>query len=491
MPDAQSRLRTAGAWSKIAEALGEQEMLNQQLLFDAIDWFVPEALRTDTATLWRARIFAITHLLGPCLAVLILTYLYQADPDPGIPFWTICSLCSAFPMLPFAMKLTKRLSWVALFSVCDLTFLSVFGSFFYGGVSSPFLPWFLTALLLGFFYLADRPFVVLGIFALNLVGFCFAYAITGAFPELVPVAALSTVGVVSVCAATLYTSMMAVYYASVITAESGLRQEVERHLVTAARMRKTKEQADRANEAKAVFLAKMSHQLRTPLNAVIGYSEILLDDAEQGGDDAQITDLKTINRAGRHLLSLVADVLYIPKIEADDLDLTIQRFEVSTVIEDVVSTCRNLVTFNGNEFIVEVADNAGVASTDETRLRQVVINLLSNAGKFTRSGKVTLRVNRVTDPAGDSVVISVQDTGVGISPASLEGLFANFSQADASTASTYGGAGLGLALSRQLCELMHGELTVESRVGQGSTFTLRIPAVIEPTPSAEPRAIAA
>src|SRR5579864_38204 len=208
---------------------------------EAIDWFIPSTLRTDTASLWQARIFAISHLAGPFLGVVIFVYLYLSDPEVGIPFFTLLALASFFWMLPFAMKLTGRLKWVALFSVCDLTFVSVFGSFFYGGVSSPFLPWFLTALLLGFFYMGDRPLLVLSIFAVNLLGFGLAYSATWSFPELVPVAALSTVGVVSVCAATLYTSMMAVYYANVITAQSDLRQEVERHLVTAAKMRKAKE----------------------------------------------------------------------------------------------------------------------------------------------------------------------------------------------------------------------------------------------------------
>jgi signal transduction histidine kinase len=444
-------------------------------LIEAIDWFVPAELRVNTASLWRARIFTISHMLGPFSAVAIMTYLYRADPSPGIPFWTICVLASTFWLLPFAMKLSRQLFWVALFSVCNLTFITVFGAFFYGGASSPFLPWFLTALLLGFFYLGERPFLVLGIFVLALLGFSTAYAING-FPELVPVADLSTVGVVSVCAATLYTSMMAVYYANVTTAQSDLRQEIESHLITAEKMRQAKERADRANEAKAVFLAKMSHQLRTPLNAVIGYSEILLEDAELSGDDAQMADLKTINRAGRHLLSLVTDVLHMPKIESDEIELAFHQFELGSFVEDAAATCRSLVMLNGNEFTVETSKDLGTVWGDETRLRQIVINLLSNAGKFTSNGTVTLRVDRVIDNAGDMIVVSVHDTGIGISPSNIETLFTDFSQANASTSSTYGGAGLGLALSQKLCRLMNGEISVRSEVGKGSTFTVRIPA---------------
>ncbi|HUN53179.1 MAG TPA: ATP-binding protein [Candidatus Sulfotelmatobacter sp.] len=458
--------------------------MSNDKLIRAVDWFVPRELRTDTGTLWRARIFAISHLLGPCLGGVIFIYLYNADPHPGLPFWTLSLLASAFWMLPFAMKWTGQLTWAALFSVSDLTLISVLGSFFYGGVSSPFLPWFLTALLLGFFYLGERPFLVLGIFAVNLAGFCIAYVVNGAFPELVPVADLSGVGVISVSAATLYTSMMAVYYANVITAQSELRKEVEAHLVTAAKMRETKERADRANEAKSVFLAKMSHQLRTPLNAVIGYSEILLEDADETGDAMEKADLKRINRAGRHLLSLVADVLDMSKIDSDNIELLVQRFDLGNFVDDVVSTCDSLVTINGNKFFVEAAEGLGTVLSDETRLRQVLINLLSNAGKFTRHGRITLKVSRESSGVADTIVLSVQDTGIGIAPETLERLFTDFNQAEVSTASLYGGTGLGLALSRKLCHVMQGEILVESELGRGSTFTVRIPAAVEPLAAA-------
>lgn len=453
-------------------------LLNQVL--SAVDWFIPLELRDSTAALWRARIFAISHLLGPCLAAVILTYLYHVEPNPGGPFWTLAVLAGLFWVLPFAMKFTKRLSEVALLSICDLTFLSVFGSFFYGGVSSPFLPWFLTALLLGFFYLSDRPFLVLSMFVGQLAGLGMAYRIDGAFPELVPLSALSGVGMISVCAATLYMSMMAVYYASVITAESKLRREVELHRITAAKLRSAKEEAERVNEAKSAFLAKMSHQLRTPLNAVIGYSEILLEETDVSPDDPQIADLKTINRAGRHLLSLVSDIIHMPKIDSENMELLVDRFDVKNLIDDVVSTCRRLVTLNQNNFVIDVAPDVGWVSSDSTRLRQVLINLLSNAGKFTKEGTVTLRARRVDE----MLEIAVADTGIGMAPEVMDKLFTDFSQASASIAGTYGGTGLGLALSRKLCNLMKGDIGVESRIGEGSVFTVRIPALLEALPAA-------
>ena len=242
-------------------------------LLKIIDWFIPAELRNNTANLWRARIFTISHLLGPCSAIAILGFLYYALPARDWVFWTICVLCGAFWLLPFALRFSRTLMWLALFSFCDLTFVSVFGSYFYGGVSSPFLPWCLAALLIGFFYIGDRPLLVLGIFTGQLAGLCVAYVVNGSFPERLPLSALSTVGMISVLCATLYTSMMAIYYAYVMTDQSALRQEIEKRLLTAAKLKQAKDVADRANEAKAVFLAKMNHQLRTPLNAIIGYSE--------------------------------------------------------------------------------------------------------------------------------------------------------------------------------------------------------------------------
>jgi signal transduction histidine kinase len=453
-------------------------MLNDisQRLLKIIDWFIPADLTVNTANLWRARIFTISHLLGPCSAIAIMGYLYRALDEHDVVFWTIAVLCGTFWLLPIFLKFSRTLTWLALISFCNLTFISVFGSFFYGGVSSPFLPWCLAALLIGFFYIGDRPLLVVLIFAGCLVGFCTAYLLNGSFPERVPLSDLSTVGMVSVLCATLYTSMMAVYYAYVMTAQSALRQEIEKRLLTAAKLERAKQQAERANEAKAVFIAKMNHQLRTPLNASIGYSEILLEDIELDAEPANEVDLKTINAAGRHLLSLVSDVLYMPKIESDNVEIFLRPIDVEQCLDEVASTCRNLVAHNGNEFVLEKSDNLGIIETDETRLRQILINLLSNAGKFTRNGRITLRANRVVAPTGDHVILAVEDTGIGIATDAIAGLFTDFNQASSETSKSYGGTGLGLAVSLKLARLLKGDIALESEAGRGSVFTVRLPA---------------
>lgn len=449
------------------------------MLLRSLDWFIPPQARTDEATLGRARIFAFSHLFGPFLGHAISVYLYFASHQRGVPFWVIVTCITAFWTLPFTLRVTGRLQTLALLSVINLTFVTLYGSYYYGGVSSPFLPWLLTALLLGFFYLGERPVLVLGVFGINIAGFYAAYMVRGSFPEYIPLSELTGVGIVSVVSATIYVSMMAIYYANVVTSQSVLLREAERHRATAARMRRAMEDSERANEAKSIFLAKMSHQLRTPLNAVIGYSEILLEDAELKRDSTQIEDLRRINAAGKHLLSLVTSVLDLSKIEADKTEIVVEPFDVASFIDDVVATSRSLVLANHNEFVIERSPDLGIMISDATKLRQSVLNLLSNAGKFTKDGRVTLNVSRERGTTGDWIRLCIEDNGIGITADNVQKLFKDFNQAEASTAAKYGGTGLGLALSQNLCRMMGGVITVESSYGRGSRFTIRVPAYIE------------
>jgi signal transduction histidine kinase len=449
--------------------------------YRAIDWFIPDTLRADAATLGRARIFVFSHLFGPTLGQSISVYLWFLDPNRGYAYWVIVSLITSFWALPFLLKFTGHLRVLAFVTVEDLTFVTLFGSYQYGGVSSPFLPWLLNALLLAFFYLGDRPklrYAVLGMFSLNVLGFYAVYALTGGFPERVPIEKMSGLGITSVLSATVYMSMMALYYASVVASQSDIEREVQSHRTTAIKLREALAEAEKANRQKSEFLAKMSHELRTPLNAVIGYSEMLLEDAEaEGRKEQQVADLRRINSAGKHLLSLVTDVLDLSKIEAGKMELAAQPFDLNSFIDDVVATCRPLVLDKGNELVVERGPDLGIVIGDQTKLRQAVLNLLSNAAKFTKQGRVTLKAMR-EGPADDWIAIAVRDSGIGISAENLPKLFQNFKQAEASTASRYGGTGLGLALSQKLCRMMGGEITVESALGSGSCFTIRVPATI-------------
>jgi signal transduction histidine kinase len=236
-----------------------------------------------------------------------------------------------------------------------------------------------------------------------------------------------------------------------------------------------KEQAEEANRTKSGFLANMSHELRTPLNAILGYSEMLIEDAEASNRADLITDLKRIHAAGKHLLALINDVLDLSKIEAGKLDLHIEDFPVHAMVSDVVTTVRLLMAENANALEVDCADDLGMMRSDVTRVRQILFNLLSNAAKFTKQGTITLRARGETLDGSDWIVFQISDTGIGMTPAQTGRLFQPFSQADSSTSRKYGGTGLGLAISRRIARMLHGDILVESTLGHGSSFILRLP----------------
>jgi len=237
------------------------------------------------------------------------------------------------------------------------------------------------------------------------------------------------------------------------------------------------------SQHKSNFLANMSHELRTPLNAIIGYSEMLQEEAEETDAEAFLPDLQRINAAGKHLLGLINDILDLSKIEAGRMDLFLETFEVGRLVQDVESIVQPLMEKNGNSLIVTCPGDLGTMHADQTKLRQALFNLLSNAAKFTERGSISLTVEREAD---DWLTFSVSDTGIGMTEEQLGQLFEAFSQAEASTRSKYGGTGLGLAISRHFCRLMGGDLTVSSIYGQGSTFTVRLPAVVSEPHMAAP-----
>jgi signal transduction histidine kinase len=234
-----------------------------------------------------------------------------------------------------------------------------------------------------------------------------------------------------------------------------------------------------ANRHKSAFVANMSHELRTPLNAIIGYSEMLAEEAEDLGVETMVADLGKVNAAGRHLLSLINNILDLSKIEAGKMDPYLEDFAVADLIRDVVAVVQPLIESNGNRLVVETDGDLGVMHADLTKVRQALFNLLSNAAKFTDHGTIALSASR----RDDTLAFIVADTGIGMTEEQQARLFRAFSQAEADTSARFGGTGLGLALSREFCRLMGGDITVESTPGAGSIFTIRLPAtVVEPAP---------
>jgi CheY-like chemotaxis protein len=222
----------------------------------------------------------------------------------------------------------------------------------------------------------------------------------------------------------------------------------------------------------------MSHELRTPLNAIIGYSEMLREEAEDDGRDEAASDLGKIHTAGKHLLGLINDILDLSKIEAGKMDLYLESFDVEEMVRGVVDTIRPLVEKNSNTLEVACDDDLGQIRADLTKLRQALFNLLSNASKFTEGGTIRLDATREEIDGREWVAFKVADTGIGMTPEQVAKLFRPFTQADASTTRKYGGTGLGLTITRRFCQMMGGDVFVESEPGQGSTFTIRLPAAV-------------
>jgi signal transduction histidine kinase len=230
-----------------------------------------------------------------------------------------------------------------------------------------------------------------------------------------------------------------------------------------------------ASQNKSQFVSSMSHELRTPLNAIIGLTEMMVTNAARFGTEKAMEPLQRVNRAGTHLLGLINQVLDLSKIEAGKLELNPQTVQLTPLIEEVIGTARQLAEQNKNRLTVEAQENLGILTVDPMRLRQILLNLLSNACKFTKEGEIKLRARRFRN-GRDWIEMAVADSGIGMTPDQQAKLFQEFAQADATTAQRFGGTGLGLAITRKLARMMGGDITVASEPGKGSVFTVRLPA---------------
>jgi hypothetical protein len=272
-----------------------------------------------------------------------------------------------------------------------------------------------------------------------------------------------------------------------VFAIGGITTDITERKRTEVELHRAKEAAEAASQAKSTFLANMSHELRTPLNAIIGYSEMLQEESEEMGYADFVADLEKIHAAGHHLLSLISDILDISKIEAGRMELRLEPFSIKALLNDVIPTIHPLIHQNHNTLKVEYRLAPTTMNADITRVRQVLLNLLSNAAKFTDHGIITLQVmgevhgeaGPAEEPGPDEwIVFQVKDNGIGMTLEQVAHLFEPFAQGDTSTTRKYGGTGLGLAISRHFCRMMGGDITVESVVGEGSVFTVRLPRMV-------------
>ena len=443
-----------------------------------VNYFIPPAIAADRDARNRAHVFLVSHILGPFIGNVVPVALYVFDPAPGYEVAMLAISITSFWIFPFVLRAGAPYNPLALVSIQNLIFCILWSCYFYGGVTSPTLPWVLVIPLLAFFYLGSSKslrVIVMVMFAANLAIFSSFYLFGYPVKNDLPVAAMQGLGLVSTVAASLYVAMMALYYAKIQASQTELESEMRQHMATASALRLATEEAERAGAAKAEFLAKMSHELRTPLNAVIGYSQILLEDAANEGDSESIADLNKIHTAGQHLLKLVNEVLDLSKIEAGKMELNLEETNLAALLVEIVEAVRPAAKNNGNQIFCTIAPNLGTALCDAGKFRNMAGQLLDNAVKFTQNGKVEVVAERRQHGSSDDLVVHVIDSGIGIASDQITNLFEKFTVADDSSTSKYGGTGLGLALSQKLCKLMGGEIVVESEVGKGSRFTIRVP----------------
>jgi len=451
------------------------------VVFPLLDWFVPAELRRDAALHRRARMYVGAHFFSMPLGLVLAAYVGVIDPHPGLGYWIILALMLSFFVYPFILRATGRLVALAPISVQHVTFLILFGSYQYGGVSSPFLTWIGVVPLAGALYLGGSALLrllTLGLVGAQLLGFYALYELGLPFPEHVPLAALSGVGIISALCICFFVALLALNYAGIVAAQQReFEREVESHRLTEAKLRRAKEDAERADRAKSAFLANTSHELRTPLNAIIGFSEVIRSETFGPIDNPRYLDyLKDIYDSGCHLLRIINDILDLSKIEAGKATLDKEeRVELSPTVEAAARMVQAQAVTENIAVVLDLDRPLPAVSGSGRMLQQVFINLLANAVKFTPSGgTVTVRVDA---PGTGDVAVTISDTGIGMSDEDIEIALTAFGQVDSKMTRRYDGTGLGLPLAKAIIELHRGRLEIDSYPGRGTTIAVTLPAL--------------
>jgi signal transduction histidine kinase len=440
-------------------------------LNSAVDWFVPPVLKQSPGTLQAVRMFLFSHLFGPLLGHTITFSMLYLRGEADFAWWVLFLAITAFWPFAFVLRLTGWYVPLSLLSIQNLMFCIFWGCYQYGGISSPIMPWLVTVPLLGFFYLPGRStrIAVSLLIVANLALFYGLYDRFG-FRETIPPSGLVIIGLISTFCASAYVSMMALYFASIVYSQRELEREIVQHQATERRLRDAAAQARRALAAKSDFLAKMSHELKNPLNAVIGYSEILIEDSDDSNVQTR-QDLHSIRSAGHRLLLLIDTLLELSRLEAGKAELRIEEFALGEFVERSLNLSRAAIAVGGNELIVKALPSGRIAC-DRQKLERIVEGILSNAAKFTKNGRIT-----VSASIGDSTwSVMIEDTGVGIAQDRIENLFETLGTSDEETSSKYDDeVRLGLPLAYRYSRLMGGDLLVQSLPGQGCKVTVSLP----------------
>lgn len=442
-------------------------------------FFIPSAEQMDHTASNKAHVFLASHLLGPFLGGTVPLALYAFDPTPGYDILVLAASIASFWIFPFLLRWGSPLPRLILISLAVDNFAILWSCFHYGGVASPTLIWMLIIPILAVFYIGSDKKLQQQVAAVSVASatlFFLAYFILKPAPPDIPSAALLGLGAISTVAVLCYVAFMAIYYARIFDAGAELEKEVKRRNGMAIELRAAVASANRASVAKSEFLARMSHELRNPLNSIIGYGQLLREELEEAQDHQALKDISLVVDAGEYLIRMVTMILDLSKIEAGRMLFNLQKHSLKAILLDAVDRHHGPITAASNRIALRLCPNLGFATLDETRVHEVLDSVFKNAAQHTQGGLITIVANRDDDAGTYSVAVS--DTGCGMTPEVLSSVFDSFSAPREAADSRYGGTGLNLVVSSRVCAAMGGKITAVSAIGQGSTFTITLP--IEP-----------
>jgi signal transduction histidine kinase len=443
-----------------------------------IEYFIPERMASDREAANQAKMFLISHSMGPILGNAVPLAVLLFNPTLRLDAIVLLIFITMFWVFPFLLKWGVRYEALVLTSVVNLNFCILWSCYFYGGVSSPTLPWLLIIPILSLFYIGGEQKLQPHLLAISAVLFVLFLLIYDFFPPPVldmPAAAFTGLGIVSTAAALCYVATMAVYYSRIFDAGIALETEVRRRREKTDELREAVAATNRAAATKSEFLARMSHELRTPLNAVIGYSQILREDAADSADGMMKADIEKIHDAGQYLLRLVNMILDLSKLEAGRMQFNMRRAKVVDLIWSAIKAKQSIVEVSGNAISVSIDPHLDEVQVDGGRLVQILEALVENAAQHAPSGSITVTARKGAVGDDRMYTISVADTGGGIEATQLPALFETFTATRDAAGGRYGGTGLNLTVVHRLCKAMGGNIDVESEVGKGSIFTVTLP----------------
>lgn len=455
-------------------------------VYDAsMTYFIPADLAADPNVSNQARMFLLSHYLGPILGMSVPLALFLVDPTPSYEMVILAASILSFWAFPFLLRAGVAYNRLVLLSIAIDWFVIFWSCFFYGGAEAPTVVWFLIIPILAVFYIGDDPRqkrdqLLLGVGAVGI--FAAFYLAFGVAENDVPEPALELLGAVSVAAVMAYVALMAIYYSRIFDAGVDLEREVARRRLMAIELQRSVEAADRASTVKSEFLARMTHELRSPLNAIIGYGELLLEEFDQERDRVVHRDLDRIVEAGGYLTRLIDQILSLAKMDAGKLPVNARCHDLREIVEAVVGSHHDRIADADNSVTISIAPEVAQVTIDRDHLVQIVDIIVKNAVSYTANGSISIDARAASLDDVPAFEVSFTDTGAGIEPEILSVIFETFLVDREAAGSRYGGTGLALSVAKKLCELMHGTIVAESVLDHGSTFTICLPM----TPPASP-----